>query len=62
MASEFKVMNMTLWIGIGVAIFLVLYVLVMRLFFHESRILEKHINYKKIRHWEDKESEGHGDL
>ncbi|WP_273119245.1 hypothetical protein [Ferrovum myxofaciens] len=55
-------MNMTLWIGIGVAIFLVLYVLVMRLFFHESRILEKHINYKKIRHWEDKESEGHGDL
>jgi low affinity Fe/Cu permease len=57
-------MNMTLWIGIGVAIFLVLYVLVMRLFFHESRALEKRIDYKNIRHWkdEDKESEGHGDL
>jgi low affinity Fe/Cu permease len=54
--------NMTIWIGISVVVFLVLYILIMRLFFHESRALEKRIDYKNIRRWERKDSEGHGDL
>jgi hypothetical protein len=48
-------MSTTAWIGVGVAVILLLYVLVMRYFFRESRTLAKRINYKNIRPWQDKD-------
>ncbi len=48
-------MSITAWIAIGAAVVLVLYLLMMRFFFRESRDLAKLINYKNIRPWQDKD-------
>ena len=47
-------MSDTLWIVIGVAaVLVVLYVLVMRIFFRESRELDKKIDPSKMKRWKD---------
>jgi low affinity Fe/Cu permease len=44
------------WIAVGVAIVVVvLYVLVMRVFFRESKELDKKIDYSKMKEWKDDE-------
>lgn len=44
------------FIAVGVAlVVVVLYVLVMRVFFRESRELDKHIDYGKMREWKDED-------
>jgi low affinity Fe/Cu permease len=49
-------MNTTLWIVLGVAVTVVVgYLLVMRVFYRESRELEKHIDYTKIKKLKDDE-------
>jgi low affinity Fe/Cu permease len=49
-------MNTTLWIALGVAILLVLgYLLVMRVFFRQSRDLDKQIDPSKMKKWKDDE-------
>ncbi len=43
-------------IALGVAlVVVVLYVLVMRIFFRESRELDRHIDYSKVKEWKDDE-------
>lgn len=42
-------------IGIGVAAVLVLYVLIMRHFIRETREMEKHINYREISPWQERD-------
>lgn len=43
-------------IALGVAlVVVVLYVLVMRIFFRESRELDRHIDYSKMKEWKDDE-------
>ena len=47
-------MNTTIWIILGVAVGLVLiYLLVMRVFFRQSRVLDQQIDYSKMRQWTD---------
>jgi len=42
------------WISVVVAIFAVIgYLLVMRVFFRESKELDKKIDYTKMKKWED---------
>ena len=49
-------MSTTLWIVLAVAVILVLgYLLIMRVFFRQSRALDKQIDYDKIRPWKDEE-------
>ncbi|MHB8353064.1 MAG: hypothetical protein ACYDCF_01320 [Burkholderiales bacterium] len=48
-------MSTAAWLGIGAAVILVLYVLIMRLFMRESRELEKHIDYRKIQPWQERD-------
>jgi hypothetical protein len=48
-------MSTTVWIGVGVVAVLVVYALVMRFLFRESRDLAKLVNYKNIRPWQDKD-------
>ncbi len=48
-------MSTAAWGSLIVAVILVLYVLVMRLFFREGRELEKQIDYSKIRPPQDEE-------
>ena len=49
-------MSMTVWIVLGVTVFVVLaYFVVMRVFFQRSREADKHIDYSKIRPWKDDE-------
>jgi hypothetical protein len=43
-------MSTTVWIVLGVAAVLV-YLLVMRVFFHQSRALDRQIDYSKMRPW-----------
>ena len=43
-------------IALGVAIAaVVIYVLVMRVFFKESKELDKHIDYSKMKKWKDED-------
>jgi low affinity Fe/Cu permease len=45
-------MNTTIWIVLGVAAALVLvYLLVMRVFYRQSRALDRQIDYSKMRPW-----------
>ena len=47
-------MSMTVWIFLGVAVFVVLaYFVVMRVFFQRSREADKKVDYSKIRPWKD---------
>ena len=47
-------MNMTVWVVLGAAVAVVLvYLLVMRVFFSESRALDRQIDYSKMRPWTD---------
>jgi hypothetical protein len=47
-------MSTTLWIGVAIAVGgVVLYLLVMRVFFRQSRDTDKKIDYSKIREWKD---------
>ncbi len=39
---------------VGVAV-VVAYVIVMRVFFHESKALDRKIDYTKIKEWKDKD-------
>ena len=49
-------MNSTVWIILGAAVTLVLvYLLVMRVFFRESRALDRKIDYGKMRPWTDED-------
>ena len=44
------------WIAVAVALVVVLgYVLVMRVFFRESKELDKKIDYSKMKEWKDDE-------
>ncbi len=48
-------MSTAAWLGIGAAVILVLYVLIMRLFMRESRELAQRIDYRKIKPWQEKD-------
>jgi low affinity Fe/Cu permease len=49
-------MNTTVWIVIGTAVMLVVvYLLVMRVFFRQSRALDREIDYSKMRAWPDED-------
>ena len=49
-------MNQVVFIVVGVAIVLVAgYLLVMRVFFKESKELDKKIDYSKMKEWKDEE-------
>ncbi|MGH6689732.1 MAG: hypothetical protein ACREF4_03510 [Gammaproteobacteria bacterium] len=49
-------MPSTLWIALGVAIIVVAgYLLVMRVFFHRSREIDKQIDFSKIKKLKDDE-------
>lgn len=49
-------MDTTLWIALGVAVTLVVgYLLVMRVFYRQSRELDKQVDYSKIKKWKDDE-------
>jgi len=49
-------MNTSLWIALGVAVILVVgYLLVMRIFYRQSRELDKQIDYSKIKKLKDDE-------
>lgn len=39
---------------VGAAV-VIAYLIVMRVFFHESRSLDRKIDYKKMREWEDED-------
>jgi low affinity Fe/Cu permease len=44
------------WIAVAVALVVVVgYVLVMRIFFRESKELDKKIDYSKMKEWKDEE-------
>jgi len=49
-------MTSTLWIALGAAAILVVgYLLIMRVFYRQSRELDKQIDYGKIKKWKDDE-------
>ncbi len=49
-------MNDVVMISVGVAVLVVVgYLLVMRVFFRESRELDKNIDYSKMKPWKDDE-------
>ena len=49
-------MNQVVFIVVGVAVVLVAgYLLVMRVFFKESKELDKKIDYSKMKEWKDEE-------
>ena len=48
-------MSTAAWGGLALVVILVLYVLSMRLFFREGRVLEKQIDYSKIRPPQDED-------
>ena len=49
-------MNQVVFIVVGVAVVLVVgYLLVMRVFFKESKELDKKIDYSKMKEWKDEE-------
>jgi low affinity Fe/Cu permease len=51
-------MNTTIWIVLGVAVVLVLvYLLVMRVFYRQSRALDRQIDYSKMRPWTGNDGE-----
>ena len=44
------------WIAVGVALVVVVaYVLVMRVFFRESRDLDRKIDYSRMKEWKDED-------
>ena len=45
-------LNTAVWIGIGLAVVLI-YLLVMRVFFRESKKAVERIDYSKVREWKD---------
>ena len=49
-------MNQVVFIVVGVAVVLVVgYLLVMRVFFNESKALDKKIDYSKMKEWKDED-------
>ena len=49
-------MNQVVFIVVGVAVVLVAgYLLVMRVFFKESKALDKKIDYSKMKEWKDED-------
>ncbi len=49
-------MNQVVFIVVGVAVALVAgYLLVMRVFFKESKALDKKIDYSKMKEWKDED-------
>ena len=49
-------MNTTMWIALGATAGVVLiYFLVMRVFFRQSRALDRQIDYSKTRKWGDED-------
>ena len=46
-------MSTTLWLGLAAIVVVVVYLLVMRVFYRESREADKHIDYSKVRAWKD---------
>jgi low affinity Fe/Cu permease len=49
-------MNQVVFIVVGVAVILVVgYLLVMRVFFKESKELDKKIDYSKMKEWKDED-------
>jgi hypothetical protein len=48
-------MSTNLWLGLAVIGVVVIYLLVMRVFFRQSREADKHIDYSKIREWKDED-------
>jgi low affinity Fe/Cu permease len=49
-------MNQVVFIVVGVAVVLVVgYLLVMRVFFKESKELDKKIDYAKMKEWKDED-------
>ena len=49
-------MNQVVLIVVGVAVVLVIgYLLVMRVFFNESKALDKKIDYAKMKEWKDED-------
>ena len=49
-------MNNVIMIAVGVAVVVVVgYLLVMRVFFKESKELDKKIDYAKMKEWKDEE-------
>jgi low affinity Fe/Cu permease len=49
-------MNQVVFIVVGVAVVLVVgYLLVMRVFFKESKELDKKIDYSKMKEWKDED-------
>ena len=49
-------MSQVVFIVVGVAVVLVVgYLLVMRVFFKESRALDKKIDYSKMKEWKDED-------
>jgi hypothetical protein len=45
-------LNTAVWIGVGLAVVLI-YLLVMRVFFRESKKAVERIDYSKVREWKD---------
>ena len=43
------------WIVLAAIAVVVVYLLVMRVFFRESREADKHIDYSKVRAWKDED-------
>ena len=49
-------MNQVVFIVVGIAVVLVVgYLLVMRVFFKESKELDKKIDYSKMKEWKDED-------
>ena len=50
-------MSQTAWIFLGIAAAIVVgYFVVMRVFFQESRELDKKIDYSKMKEWKDEDN------
>ena len=46
-------MNTTLWLVLAAVGVVAVYLLVMRVFYRDSREADKHIDYSKVREWKD---------
>ena len=46
-------MSTTLWLVLGAIAVVAVYLLVMRVFYRDSREADKHIDYSKVREWKD---------
>ena len=48
-------MNTTLWLVLAAVGVAAVYLLVMRVFYRDSREADKHIDYGKVREWKDED-------